>query len=183
MAPRVLIVEAEPGLSQALRARLGEAPPLVVAGSLAEALAASRQCAWDAVLVDVRLPDGSGLELLAPIRERNPAAFLVVMAEESLESSSERLFVHRAMVVPKPVPPRLVEVVASWVWALEPAIAQLSSRLTALGLTPRETELFLELATGTTAEITALRFGISPRTVRAHCRRVYARLGASSLAE
>lgn len=59
----------------------------------------------------------------------------------------------------------------------------LEARLVALGLTERESSVFIALATGAKAEVVAERMGIAVSTVRAHCYRVYRRLGATSLKE
>ena len=75
MAPvnRILVVDDDAsireGLSRAL-ARQGHGVEL--AGSLAEARAALARGAFDAVLLDIRLGDGDGLDLLAELRASRP---------------------------------------------------------------------------------------------------------------
>lgn len=74
--PRILLVEDEPAnraLVRAIVARVGQTSlpgtALSEAGSLAEARALLEAETFDIVLLDVRLPDGSGIELARELRE------------------------------------------------------------------------------------------------------------------
>ncbi len=90
---------------------------------------------------------------------------------------------HRAMLVQKPLPDAWFERFSSWVRDPASSVADLAARLAAIGLSARETEVFVELATGATAEVAGIRLGIAQATVYAHRSRVHKRLGASNLAE
>jgi DNA-binding NarL/FixJ family response regulator len=160
--PRILIVATAP---EVVETRAESA----VVSSVAEASIAATDGEWDAFFVDAGLLDGAALGFLATVRSLHPEALILVTTADETKRARELAFVHeQTMMARQPEPPPL---------------AALAARLSALGLTPRETELFVELATGTTAEVVALRFNISAATVRSHCRRVYTRLGTSSLAE
>lgn len=68
MTVRVLLVDDHPVVLDGLAGALGREPDLEVVGraaSVAEARAILSGQAVDVVLVDIRLPDGSGLELLS----------------------------------------------------------------------------------------------------------------------
>ena len=70
---RVLYVEDAPEDADLARLRLGRSAPdleLTVAGSLAAGREQLENGTFDALLCDLRLPDGNGLELLAWVRER-----------------------------------------------------------------------------------------------------------------
>ena len=76
---RVGIVDDHPVVLDGLAASLARQPGIEVAwsaGSLAESRAALEAGACDVVLVDVRLPDGSGMDLIAP--SAHGPAFLVL---------------------------------------------------------------------------------------------------------
>lgn len=80
---RVLLVEDEPDLAAALVRRL-EAEGFVVdhCPSLGEAMEAALQAPYRAVLLDRRLPDGDGLDLIPVLKtrpERPPAIVLTAM--------------------------------------------------------------------------------------------------------
>ena len=79
---RLLLVEDEAEAAALVRTRLnGEGFAVDVAGSAEEARSALRITPYDAVVLDLRLPDGDGLEVLRDVREsRNPTPVIVVMA-------------------------------------------------------------------------------------------------------
>ena len=57
------------------------------AGTVVEAVAQARQCAPDVVLMDVRLPDGSGIEACRQIRSERPAARVLMLTSYSDEEA------------------------------------------------------------------------------------------------
>ena len=79
----VLVVEDDPLLQRRLRAvlgTLGYTDSLVFAGSLAQARACVQAGAPRLALVDLQLPDGSGLELIREIRARDGAVGILVVS-------------------------------------------------------------------------------------------------------
>ncbi len=90
MKPRVLVVEDDPGQAQALADFLkGRGFEVQVARSRAEAC---RRRAMDLALVDLRLPDGDGLEVLRCLKHRVPDLPVVLMtAYASIESAVEAM--------------------------------------------------------------------------------------------
>ncbi len=68
---RILMVEDEPELGVLLQANLGRAGLAVdLAPNLADAQALLDTCPYDLILLDRRLPDGSGLDFLKRLRAR-----------------------------------------------------------------------------------------------------------------
>lgn len=73
MLPRILLVEDDPTSRTFLTAALRATPADVDAvDTMAAALALASSQAYSAWMIDARLPDGSGEELLARLRERDP---------------------------------------------------------------------------------------------------------------
>lgn len=71
--PRLLLVEDEPGLVLTLSDRLrAEGFGVDCAGSVREARRSLALGAFDLVILDLMLPDGSGLELCRRLREQDP---------------------------------------------------------------------------------------------------------------
>lgn len=102
--PRVLLVEDDPVSAAFLEAAVSALPAQVdVAGTAADALrmAAGGHALW---LVDANLPDGSGTELLAALRERDadtPA--LAHTADASIDTARALQAAGFAAVITKPV--------------------------------------------------------------------------------
>lgn len=69
--PTVLLVEDDPTTRSYLEALLSGLPAAVAAAaSMSDALRQADAASFDLLLVDARLPDGSGIELLAALRAR-----------------------------------------------------------------------------------------------------------------
>jgi DNA-binding NarL/FixJ family response regulator len=79
---RILLVDDHELVRMGLRTLLSGAPGLVVvgeAGSVAEAIAVAHTARPDVVIMDVRLPDGSGIEACREIRSMLPEARVVML--------------------------------------------------------------------------------------------------------
>jgi DNA-binding NtrC family response regulator len=78
--PSLLIVDDEPNIRRSLEGALGrEGYDVEAAGSIAEARARLRET-YDFVLLDVWLPDGSGLDLLEEIRAGSAETGVIMMS-------------------------------------------------------------------------------------------------------
>jgi DNA-binding NarL/FixJ family response regulator len=79
---RILIVDDHPIMRFGIAAIVNAQPDMIVvgqAGSRAEAVAAYRETQPDLVLMDLRLPDGSGVDAIRSIRGMAPSARIVVL--------------------------------------------------------------------------------------------------------
>jgi two-component system response regulator DevR len=79
---RVLIVDDSELVRAGLRALLGVEPAIAVAGeaeSVATGIAMCKRLRPDVVLLDIRLPDGTGLEACKEIRRRLPATYVLIL--------------------------------------------------------------------------------------------------------
>src|SRR5262249_54861077 len=87
----LLVVDDDPGLRRALSDRMQHWGHAVTeAADRAGALAAARQGMHDLVLLDLSLPDGSGLDVLRELRKDGSSADIVVLtAHGSIESAVE----------------------------------------------------------------------------------------------
>lgn len=75
---RVLFVEDEPGLRQAYRRFFAGRFDAVFATSGAEARLLVREFAPELVVLDLRLPDGDGMDVLRQLRELRPDLRVVI---------------------------------------------------------------------------------------------------------
>lgn len=195
-----LVVEDIP----ATRLWLGEAlasafPGIAIesAATQAAALALVERQAFEVALVDLDLPDGSGLEVIAALRRRSPATAAVVTtifddnahvfpamqagAQGYLLKEQPRAqFISGLQGILHGEPP------------LSPAIARrMIAHFNAGGpgsgpevaLTPRETEVLRLVAKGFTQLEIAGHLGLSRHTVVDHVKSLYRKLNVSSRAE
>lgn len=102
---RSLVVEDEPVVANTLRRLLASVGALVsIAPTAAKARSALDQDAeWRLILLDQKLPDGDGLDLLDRIESLSPRPALVAVSGFLQESKRAlRLQAFRAMLLPKP---------------------------------------------------------------------------------
>jgi DNA-binding response OmpR family regulator len=90
---RVLLVEDDPVLGEALRDHVAAGAHAVDwFQNLAAALSATYTVQYGLILLDLRLPDGDGLQLLASLRKRNdPAAVIILTAHDQISDRIEGL--------------------------------------------------------------------------------------------
>jgi len=87
-----------------------------IAGSIAEALAVSPPGPRSLVLLDLTLPDGDGLALVAPLRALGWDKVVALTGHDSLSTRERCIAAGCVDVLLKPVPAReLVARVAGWV--------------------------------------------------------------------
>lgn len=153
-----------------------------LAHTLAEARTRLASTPVEGALVDLCLPDGSGLDLVAPLLAADPACRVVMI------SAHPRPDLKRAALAAGAVGLLAKEV------SLNAVVAALrdghvgSQRwedrsVGAAALTAREHEVLALLATGLDVRAIAKRMELSVYTVRDHVRAVLAKLGAHSQLE
>ena len=90
---KILIVEDEPQLQEVIRRTLEKERYVVEsAGSLAEALEKTGVYDYECILLDIMLPDGSGLTLLEELKKlRKKENVIIISAKDSIEDKIEGL--------------------------------------------------------------------------------------------
>lgn len=108
--PRFLLVEDDPSLATAVARKLGRLFPCTVAGSICEArIALTTEPGFCGFIIDLRLPDGSGLDILREARRRHvhaPAVLLTATIEGAVINETYDL---GASFVAKPIGPKALE--------------------------------------------------------------------------
>ena len=104
-ALRVLVIDEDPEVRKACAAAVArEGFEFAPAGSIADARRALRHRAADLLLLDLKLPNGTSLELLQEIRERSPETAVIVMtAEASVSSAVEAMRIGACDYLAKPL--------------------------------------------------------------------------------
>jgi DNA-binding NarL/FixJ family response regulator len=198
---RVLLVDDHPLVRAAVRQAI-TAEDIEVVGEAAtceRALEATDELRPDVVLLDLDLPDRSGLEYLRAVRGRMPEMLVVVLTVsaadrdlvEALRSGAAGYLtkdvapedIGRALRDARrgelPIPGRLA---ATTIQSLAgPARDPSSTHLQRL--TDREREVLALISEGRTDRQTADAMGISIRTVEAHVGSILRRTGARNRAE
>lgn len=185
---RVAVVDDHPVVTAGLAIALNQAPDIEVAwtaSSLEEARRASvRNDPVDVILLDVRLPDGSGLELLADPREIRPAYLVLSSWDRPLYAAAA--FQRGASGYLLKVAP-LADIVAAIHVAASGGLAfdarQLASLRNARALTTRELEVVQLVANGLSNDEIAMRLGIARKTVEAYLTKLFERWGFTTRTE
>jgi DNA-binding NarL/FixJ family response regulator len=202
---RVVVVEDDVETRARLRASIASSGFLEIAGEHAtggEALAALSGSAPDVLLVDLGLPDMSGLELVRFVAGRHPACEILVISifgDETnvlaaLEAGAGGYLLKGAAARDitfdirdilsggSPLSPIIARRVLSRLQASRrdgpPAKAAEES-----GLTPREREILNTIARGFSYAETAELLGVSLATVHTHLKSTYRKLAVHSKTE
>ncbi|RZI80414.1 MAG: response regulator transcription factor [Rubrivivax sp.] len=203
----VVVVEDNPQTCEFLVSCINAHPQLTVAASFAT-LASARQ--WftrrgaDLLLVDLGLPDGSGLTLMREVHARWPQCDMLVVSmfgdEVNVVASIEAGavgYVHKddeaadiaeTLLAVKggasPISPMIARhlLLRMRPTAPEPAAA-VSQAVAAVALSPREQEVLQHIARGLAyAEIARLQ-GVTVHTVQTHIKKLYGKLAVHSRSE
>jgi two-component system response regulator PilR (NtrC family) len=107
----ILHVDDDPDIRLLIAASLQEFGYVVAtAGSVAEGLQLARELKFDLCILDVRLPDGSGIQLCRKIRELQPrAAILYYSAYASDEEQKAALSICGDAYLKKPISAKQLE--------------------------------------------------------------------------
>jgi DNA-binding NarL/FixJ family response regulator len=162
------------------------------AGSVAEARARARERCPDVLVVDVRLPDGNGLDLVRTVRDDHPDAGIVVL---TMYAGDEQLFAAldsgASAFVPKDAPAADVVAAARHAaaaprtFAAEDLAGAMRRRMspTTPQISPREREVLQLLADGLGVAAISRRLYISESTTKTHISKLYEKLGAANRAQ
>lgn len=187
---RLLLVDDHPVVLDGLEAALAPHEGMAVvgrAGSVAQARAAMQAEEIDVALVDIRLPDGTGFELL-PGQGQATAAPAVIL----LTTFQSPQYVAKAMglgargFLLKTAPTEEIVDAVRRVAAGGVSFRVESSDLqtgTETLLNDRERQIVAAITSGQTNKEMAHHLQISPKTVEWHISRLYTRLGVRSRAE
>lgn len=100
---KILLVEDDLSLGETLTERFKKDYDVAWGKSLAEAWTLfSKTKDFDLIILDVGLPDGSGFELAAKIKQISPALFLFLTAQADAESRLKGFEIGAEEYIPKP---------------------------------------------------------------------------------
>jgi DNA-binding NarL/FixJ family response regulator len=185
---RVFSVDAHPLMHEGLATVLRNQPDMLLVGEASsgrEAIQRFRECKPDITLLDLRLPDMSGIDLVITIRSKFPRARLIILT--TLHGDVE---IHRALksgaraYILKSMPPTEVVNAIRHVYAGKIRIpsevaAHLAEHFSDEPLTVREVEILRHLPRGNRNRDIAEKLLIAEETVKSHLKHIKAKLGAT----
>jgi two-component system response regulator FixJ len=143
----------------------------------------------DCVILDVRMPQISGLEVLKTLKQNRPQIPVIVMSGfADVAMAVKAMQTGASDFIEKPFQPddvlNTVERVLQTSSSSKFDQVSNTSTATLLGkLSDRETDVLAHLVQGKQNKVVARELGISPRTVEVHRARIMQRLGVTSFAE
>ena len=189
---RVLSVDDHPLLREGIATIINNEPDMLLVAQAAsgrEAIRNFREHRPDVTLMDLRLPDMSGIDALIAIRTEFPAARIIMLTTFEGDVEIQRALQAGARgYMLKSMPPKdLIEVVRQ-VHAGKKRLpaevaAHLAEHLSDEPLTQREVEVLRHIAGGNRNRDIAERLFISEETVKVHIKHLMDKLGASDRTE
>jgi two-component system nitrate/nitrite response regulator NarP len=193
---RILLADDHPMIRAAIDVLLRDTSYEVIgmAGTGEGALGEIRRLRPDILLLDLQMPNGSGLEVLRQLRaEKSPVGVILLTAavddSELLEAKALKV---RGIVLKNSDPAYLLEcldsVSAGRMW-IDPELAKRSRKLSSsanhasLQLAPRERQLIAFVRKGLRNREIGERLGVTEGTVKAYLHAIYEKLGVTNRTE
>jgi DNA-binding NarL/FixJ family response regulator len=189
---RVFCVDDHPVVRDGVAAIIDLQPDMTMAGTAAtggEALERFVGSRPDVALVDLRLPDMSGFELIKRIKDTSPGARIVVLSsyegdvdiQRALEAGAQG-FVAKGMVRDELLD--VIRTVHAGKRRLPAAVAQkLAEHMADDSISPRELEVLSLMAGGKRNKEIAGELSIAEDTVKMHVRNILSKLQVSDRTE
>ena len=184
---RILSADDHPLLREGIAAVINSQPDMLMvsqASTGAEAIERYREHRPDVTLMDLRLPDLSGIDAIIAIREEFPEARIIVLTtfDGDVEINRALQAGARGYLLKSMPPSELAEVIRQ-VHAgkkrVPPEIAaQIAEHMSDESLTAREIEVLQQVACGNRNRDIAGILCISEETVKVHIKHIMDKLGA-----
>jgi DNA-binding NarL/FixJ family response regulator len=185
---RVLCVDDHPLLREGISTVIRNQPDMLVVAEAAsgrEAIEQFRKFRPDVTLMDLRLPDMSGIDVLIAIRAESDEARIIMLTTFEGDVEVQRALGAGARgYMLKSMPPKelidAIRKVHAGKKRIPPEIAaHLAEHFSDATLSERETEVLRHVAAGNRNREIAERLFISEETVKVHIKHIMEKLGAS----
>jgi DNA-binding NarL/FixJ family response regulator len=185
---RVFSVDDHPLLHEGIATVIRNQPDMVLAAEAfngRDGIQAFRKHKPDVTLMDLRLPDMSGIDALMAIRSEFPEARIIMLTTFAGDAEIQRALEAGARAyVLKSMPPRELVDVIRQVHAGKKRIpteiaAQLAEHYSDEALTDREIEVLKQIADGNRNRDIAEKLFITEETVKVHVKHIMEKLGAT----
>jgi DNA-binding NarL/FixJ family response regulator len=189
---RVLSVDDHPLLREGIAAVINAQPDMTVVAQAStgrEALSLFREHGPDVTLMDLRLPDMSGIDALSEIRREFGDARIILLTTFEGDAEIQRALQAGAKgYMLKSMPPKeliagIREVHAGKKFLPPQIVSNLAQHMGEHALTPREIEVLRALVEGGGNRDIAKTLFISEETVKVHVKHIMEKLGAADRTE
>lgn len=185
---RILSVEDHPLLREGIAAILNAQPDMLLEASAQngkEAIEKFRELRSDVTLMDLRLPDLSGIETMIAIRNEFPSARIIILTTSAGDVEIQRALKAGAQAyLLKSMPAKeilaTIRQVHTGKKCVSPEVAAgLAEHLTDEALSDRETEVLRFAAEGNRNQDIARKLFIAVETVKVHMKHIMDKLDAN----
>jgi DNA-binding NarL/FixJ family response regulator len=185
---RVLTVDDHPLLHEGIATVIRNEPDMIIAAQASsgrEAIKLHRDFTPDVTLMDLRLPDMSGIDAMIAIRSEFPEARVIILSTFAGDVEIQRALQAGARAYTlKSMPPRELMDVIRQVHSGKRKIpaeiaAHLAEHYSDEALTQREVEVLQQVAGGNRNRDIADKLFITEETVKVHIKHVMEKLGAA----
>jgi DNA-binding NarL/FixJ family response regulator len=185
---KVLTVDDHPLLREGIAAVLGNQADLVVVGEASNGYEAVERCRAltpDIVLMDLEMPEMSGIEAIVAIRAALPQTRVIVLTAHGSDAHVLRALNAGAAgyLLKDGVRKELVDTIRrvhAGHRGISPAVAQrIVEHQADDALTERELDVLMTVAAGNSNKIVAGKLSISEETVKSHVRSILSKLRAN----
>lgn len=196
---KLLVIDDHAVVRAGLKQFLADAPDIEVAGEASnaeEAIRLVRAQAWDAVLLDIAMPDKSGVEVLKQIKREKPDLPVLILSMHPENRYAMQLLRSGASgyMQKETMPAELVSAIHTIVAKrkyVSPTLAQMlasdldssSDKPLHATLSDREHQIFSRLAQGKSVSAIAAELCLSVKTVSTYRARVLEKMKMGSNAE
>jgi DNA-binding NarL/FixJ family response regulator len=186
-AIRIFSVDDHPLLREGIKAVINDQPDMQVVAQAShgrEAISYFCEHKPDVTLMDLRLPDMSGIDAMIAVREQFPEAHVIILTTFDCDVEIRRALAAGARsYILKSMPPREMAETIRQVHAGKKCIpqevaARLAEHLGDKALSDREVEVLQRVMGGNRNRDVAERLFISEETVKAHVKHIMEKLGA-----
>jgi DNA-binding NarL/FixJ family response regulator len=185
---RILSVDDHALVREGLATVINDQPDMQVVADAAtgdQAIAQFRQYLPDVTLLDLRLPDMSGIEALAAIRREFPEARIIMLTtfegdvevQRALEAGA-RGYLFKSMA-PESMFQVIRKVHTGKTHVSAEIVTHLAEHLSDERLTPRELDVLQQIAEGNRNSDIAAKLFVAEGTVKVHVKNIMHKLGAT----
>jgi DNA-binding NarL/FixJ family response regulator len=184
---RVLSADDHPLLRSGIGALIGTQPDMELVAEAStgrEAVQVHREVKPDVTLMDLQMPDMSGLDAIIAIKSEIPSARIIVLTTYSGDALAQRALKAgaRAYVLKSLVRTEILNTIrvvhAGEKWVQVDVAVEMARHATDASLTQREIEVLQLVAAGCANKVISGKLSINDETTKTHVKNILAKLGA-----